>query len=144
MLKIGVIGCGERIMGIVRKTLDVGGVELTCVCDLDIEKVKKIRLNEERFSGVRYYTDARQMLENEKLDGVLIGTRCSTHTKFASLVAEYDIPLFLEKPVCTNYQDLKTLKTLSTMEEKTVVSFPLRNSNIVAFVKDIIAPFEAL
>lgn len=138
MLNIGVIGCGERIMGIVRKTLDVGGVTLTCVCDIDVERVKKIRLNEERFSQVRYYTDAEEMLKNEKLDGVLIGTRCSSHTKYAMLVAKYNIPLFLEKPVCTTYEDLENLKKLSEMEEKTVVSFPLRNSALVLFVKDLI------
>ncbi len=138
MLKLGVIGCGERMTGVMKKILDAGDVVLTCVCDTDIEKVKTKRLNEARFSNVKYYTDAEDMLNNEKLDGICIGTRCSSHTKYALLVAKHNIPMFLEKPVCTTYEDLEKLKTISNMENKTVVSFPLRNTKLVTFVKELV------
>lgn len=138
MLKIGVIGCGTRMTGVMKKMLDTGEVTLTCVCDTDIERVKRVNLNEARFSSVRYYTDAEEMLKSEELDGVCIGTRCSTHTDYALMVAKYNIPLFLEKPVCTTYGDLERLKTIENMEDKTVVSFPLRCSKLIEMVKEIV------
>ena len=76
-----------------------------------------------------FYTDAREMLEKEHPDGVLVGTRCSLHTEMAELVASYGLPLFLEKPVCITDEELARLaRLLPAMEEKTVVSFPLRAS----------------
>jgi len=138
MLKLGVIGCGTRMTGVVKKILAAGEVTLTCVCDTDIERVKKVNLFEEKFSSVRYYSDAEEMLKNEELDGVCIGTRCSTHTKYALLVAKYNLPMFLEKPVCTTYEDLELLKTIDFMDNKTVVSFPLRNTTLVNFVKELV------
>ena len=140
MLKMGVIGCGNRITSVIEKIISVSKDEavLTCVCDTDIEKVKRENLKDEKFKDVRYYSDADEMLKAEKLDGVLIGTRCSLHTKYALLVAKYNLPLFLEKPVCTTYEDLELLKTIPHMEDKTVVSFPLRVSKKLLFIKELI------
>ena len=60
------------------------------------------------------------MLEKEALDGVCIGTRCSTHTHYALMVASKGIPMFLEKPVCTTYEDLDRLKQILHMNDNTV------------------------
>ena len=136
MLKIGVIGYGNRINGIVTKLINTGKVSLTAVTDIDNLTVKEKYLSESE--NVTYYDDAKKMLDTEKLDGVLIGTRCSTHTKFTKLVSKYNIPLFLEKPVCTNYEDLKVLENIDNMEENCVVSFPLRVSALLEYVKEII------
>ncbi len=79
------------------------------------------------------------MLKNEALDGVIIGTRCSTHTDFAELASKYSLPIFLEKPVCIKEDDLARLEALvPQMNDKTVVSFPLRVSNLLLKVKEII------
>lgn len=40
------------------------------------------------------------MLDREALDAVFIGTRCGLHARYAALVMERGLPLFLEKPVC--------------------------------------------
>lgn len=138
MLKIGVIGYGLRINGIVEKLIGSGEVLPKAVADTNIKGVKERFEHLNSLSGVTYYEDAKDMLENEKLDGVLIGTRCSLHAKYAALVAKYDLPLFLEKPVCTNYDDLNMLEKINNMDEKTVVSFPLRTSGILTYVKDLI------
>ena len=78
------------------------------------------------------------MLQKETLDGVFVGTRCSLHTDFARLVASYGIPLFLEKPVATNRADADRLKEILYHSDKTVVSFPLRVTDIVLKVREII------
>ncbi|MBE7046951.1 MAG: gfo/Idh/MocA family oxidoreductase, partial [Ruminococcaceae bacterium] len=104
MLKLGVIGYGTRINTIVKLLVSSGEVKLAAVMDVDTDAVKEKYIEPNGFENVNYYTDAEKMLKNEKLDGICIGTRCSLHTHYAMLVAKYNIPLFLEKPVCTTYK----------------------------------------
>ncbi len=61
-----------------------------------LRKCKIKHLSGERFSSVRYYDDAEKMLSSEQLDGVLIGTRCSTYILYAVLAAEYKILCYPE------------------------------------------------
>ena len=139
MLNLGVIGFGRRIGTIVKLLTDSGSVQLKAVADIDLDGAKeRVCKKLGDISQVKYYDDAKKMLENEKLDGVCIGTRCATHTEYAVLCAKYDIPFFLEKPVCINYEDLNRLKTLLHMNDRIVVSFPLRMSFLLQKVKEII------
>ncbi|MDO8685584.1 MAG: Gfo/Idh/MocA family oxidoreductase, partial [Clostridiales bacterium] len=83
--------------------------------------------------------DADQMLDSEELDGVMIGTRCSLHTKMALKVLKRNIPLFLEKPVSTNMDDLFALREAGKISKsEVVVSFPLRTSVMIKEVKEIL------
>lgn len=138
MLNIAVIGYGGRINSVVSDLVKTGKVKLAAVMDIDNDAVKKNYIDKNGFEGVRYYTDADEMIATERPDGVLIGTRCSTHTHYALLVAKYSIPMFLEKPVCTTYEDLERLRGIPHMNDKTVVSFPLRMSQLVEYVKGIV------
>ena len=138
MLKFAVIGYGNRIGGIIDKLIKSGEATLTAVMDPEVDRVKK-KAAEKGYEGITFYTDAAEMLEKEQLDGVLIGTRCNLHTHYAMLVAQYGLPLFLEKPVCTTEEDLARLKSiLPTMDKKTVVSFPLRTSALLLKVKELV------
>jgi predicted dehydrogenase len=88
---------------------------------------------------ITFYTDADEMLDNEKLDGVIVGTNCNTHTYFAKKVLERNLPLFLEKPVGTSFEDLRILAECEAeATAPTVVSFPLRVTPLVQEVKHIL------
>ena len=138
MLKLGVIGFGNRISSIVKLLLETGEVTLTAVADIHIEDAAERVAALADKNSVHYYHDAEEMLNKETLDGICIGTRCSLHTKYAMLAAQYNLPMFLEKPVCINYEDLSRLKTIRHMSPKTVVSFPLRMARIVTYVKEVL------
>lgn len=140
-MRIGVIGYGFRMAGFIDRILDFDmGAELVAVVDASQEKVKK-RLAESGLDvkKISFYEDEEKMLNHEELDGVLIGTRCSTHTRFAIKVLDRNIPLFLEKPIATNIEDLKLLKDISTKSKsEIIVSFPLRVTPLVKLVKEIV------
>jgi predicted dehydrogenase len=88
---------------------------------------------------VSFYEEPDEMFDNEQLDGVMIGTRCSLHTKMAVKVLERNIPLFLEKPVATTMKDYSILKDAAEKtKSQVVVSFPLRTSAICVAAKEII------
>jgi predicted dehydrogenase len=137
MLKLGIIGYGFRAFTMLKELLRTGEVTVSAVCDVDFDKVEKYA-QENGVGNFNRYTDANEMLTKEKLDGVFVGTRCSSHTELACLVASYGIPLFLEKPVATNREDVARLKEILYHSDKTVVSFPLRVTDIVLRVREII------
>ncbi len=141
MLKIGVIGCGGRAAGVIRAIMDFGlGTELTAITDINPE-YSKAKLGEKKidYSKTRFYADADEMLTKEELDGIIIGTNCNTHAMLAQKVMALGIPLFLEKPVATNMEDLLALKAAyEKSKSKVVVSFPLRVTELCRGVKEII------
>lgn len=136
MNRLAVIGFGKRANDVL-KTIDTfHACTLIAVADPRAEELKQTR--GEEFPLCHWYTDAEEMLEKESPDGVIIGTRCNLHTKYALLVAKYNLPLFLEKPVSITEEEVALLETIPHMEEKTVVSFPLRRAKLVDIVKDFI------
>ena len=137
MNRVGVIGYGNRMKRIVPILLKTEQVKIAAVADIDVEAAKRAA-QENGVTDCRFYSSAEEMLEKEALDGVCIGTRCSTHARYARMVADKRIPLFLEKPVGTTYEDLNSLKDVLYWSDKTVVSFPLRLSEPVTYLKQMI------
>ncbi|MBQ1217171.1 MAG: Gfo/Idh/MocA family oxidoreductase [Clostridia bacterium] len=137
MLKIGFIGFGSRSASVWSSIASFGQCEVKAIADPRWEEIKKAR--GEEFPNCAWYADAEEMLRCETLDGIVLGTRCDLHTKYALLVARYGLPLFLEKPVSITEEELTALETIQPlMNEKTVVSFPLRLAKLVDVVKDYI------
>ncbi len=143
---IGVIGYGKRANDMFRKSMVnycslEGNDSCRIVAVTDIRPENEIRplLSELGYEGVRFYTSPEEMYENEQLDGVFICTRCSLHTKMALINAKYGIPVLLEKPVATTEEELALLDGIvGGMDEKTLVSFPLRVSPIAIKAKELI------
>ena len=143
MYRIGVIGLGFRIETLLQTLLEelAGQGRLVAVADkIDQATLQKKRpLVADAIAQARWYENAEDMLEKEELDGVMIGTRCSTHTRYACMVMDRGIPLFLEKPVCTTMEDWKKLQSYEAAHNQQVlVSFPLRNTDIVCRVREIV------
>ena len=142
MRKIGVIGFGGRLGDLIQNVLlELGmDVKIAAVADTDLTAVRgRLRHPGLTADGIRFYTDAREMLDNEELDGCMIGTRCNTHTPYAMEVLRRNIPLFLEKPVSVTMEQLRALDAAGkATAAQTVVSFPLRASLPVRKAKAII------
>ena len=138
MQNVGVIGYGDRIRHMIPRMRKFGiAFRLKAIADPGMFKLP--RANDQELSGVTMYETADEMLERERLSGVMIGTRCNLHAEMACKVARYGIPLFLEKPVAISFEQLETLaKAFSNNSAPTVVSFPLRLSPLFAAVMDIV------
>ncbi len=134
MYRIGLIGCGNRLSSLLGHLEKEEDMVIAAVADPRVDDMAK------KFEGknAALYPDAESMLAAEALDGVMIGTRCSLHTPMALLAAKKGVPIFLEKPVSTSYEQLEALKALLPMSEKVVVSFPLRVGKIAETVKELL------
>lgn len=141
MIRLGVIGYGRRIKHVINLMQRLGeGTEITAITDIRNDDLKqKLREDEKDPDKINFYTDADEMLDKEKLDGVLIGTRCHLHSIMGIKVLERDIPLFIEKPVATTMADLIALRDAAAKSKsEVVVSFPLRATPLVQKAKEIV------
>jgi predicted dehydrogenase len=138
MSRLGVIGYGNRMRHILQTIARFhAGTEVVAVLDPRAEDLREAF--SDALAGTTFYDDVDRMLDDHDLDGVLIGTRCTLHTPYAVKVLERHLPLFLEKPVATSWEQLTTLQTaLERTRSQVVVSFPLRLSPLCETAREII------
>ncbi len=138
MIRLGVIGYGRRL----RWMLDVIGrhnpdAAVVAVVDPQADVLRAAYPGP--LGGATFYDDAGRMLDEAGLDGVLIGTRCSSHAPLAIEVLRRGLPLFLEKPVATNWAQLAAVRAASERSPSSVVvSFPLRVSRICEAARELV------
>lgn len=139
MIRLGVIGCGRRIRDVLACVEALGrGARVVAVVDPNGEALRGAF--PEELGGAALYDDVAGMIDRAGLDGVLIGTRCGTHAPLAVEVMARGLPLFLEKPVATSWEQLAALRAAGERSTApVVVSFPLRVSPICEAARDLIA-----
>jgi len=141
MTRVAVIGYGlqvKRLLGIMKSQDE--SCEIAAIADIRSEAIQNEWIQEGAdLSGIRFYTDADEMLEHGPYDGVFIGTRCSLHAQMAVKVLAKGMPLYVEKPIATTMEDLISLRDAYRQSSSpVVVSFPLRVTPHVQLVKEII------
>ena len=97
--RIGVIGLGFGINH-VRSAAFLPEVELVAVADFLPE-----RSGPAEALGARYYKDYRQMLDNEKLDGVVAAVSNDQHESVAVECLQRGMPILLEKPIAPTLEE---------------------------------------
>jgi len=138
LLKVGIIGYGNRVSGMARR-LGIFDIpyKVVAVCDPRADEIRA--QDDEMVRDAEFFETPDDLLDHAELDGVMIGTRCNLHTPMAVKVAKRDMPLFLEKPVAVTFEQVKALdEAFRNVKSPVVVSFPLRTSPIAERVKEII------
>ena len=128
-VRIGVVGLGGR--GAYHATLlsTFDDVEVTALCDLYKDRVENAAVCVEKTSGKRpaEYTDYREMFEKEDLDGVLIATSWTTHTRIAVAAMKAGIQPASEVYGASSIEECWSL--VRTAEETGVSPMFLENCN---------------
>ena len=139
-IKLGIIGYGYRLRHMATLIKRLGNAKVIAICDTNPEAAKtNARELEDNFENIMFTDSADRLIKTGGLDGILIGTNCSSHTEIAVKVLNANIPLFLEKPVSINDEQLGRLKKIAQKKQhKVVVSFPLRLTPLAQKVKKII------
>jgi len=105
-LKGGVIGCGFFAVNQLHGWADAKGASVVAICDRD---PKRLELVGEQFGIERRYTDARAMLEAEKLDFVDIATTVESHRPLVELTTSFRLPTICQKPFAPTLEDAKAM-----------------------------------
>lgn len=105
--RIGFVGCGGHATSALYPTLrTIPEVELVAVCDLKEELAKR---NARFFGALRWYTDVREMLEKEELDGVIIVGSPQMHVEVGKICLDASKPIFVEKPSAISFNEALSL-----------------------------------
>ena len=110
-MKIGVIGCGKRMSGLVRGLKAIAPELEFMIADPDSNCMDRwLATKDFDVESIPRFADADALLEHaDELSGVMVGTRCKDHTEMAIKVAASGLPMFLEKPVSISFEQLNEL-----------------------------------
>jgi predicted dehydrogenase len=95
MLRIGVIGYGYWGPNIVRNFSTASGAQVTMVCDLNQQSLKKVK---KAFPQVRVTLDCDELIKDPEVDAVAIATPVFTHYELAQKALQEGKSVFVEKP----------------------------------------------
>lgn len=104
-IRIGIIGCGQ--MGSLHRKsyLENSKAKLVAFADTEISRAKSFIRN----TREKAYTDYRQMIHNEKLDGVSVCTIPSTHKKIVIDLLNAGVNVLCEKPLAVSTNQAKEM-----------------------------------
>lgn len=130
-LKAGIIGLGK--MGISHAAIVSPHplVDMVAVCDTSSLVLDVFR----KFSKVTIYNDYLKMIENEKLDFVVVATPTRLHFQMVKEALNRGIHIFCEKPFCMNTQEGNQLLDLA--RQKNLI-------NQVSFHNQFVGTFQEL
>lgn len=109
-ITVGVIGCGYWGPNLIRNFNENQHTALTHICDLNKEKVERLRL---RYPHVAVTTDYRDLLKNRSLDAVAVATPVSSHYRIVREALEAGKHVLVEKPFTPTVREAERLVELA-------------------------------
>jgi predicted dehydrogenase len=103
-VRLGVVGVGMIGQLHARIAAQVEQCELVAICETD---PKKRKLAHEL--GTNYYSDYREMIEKETLDGVIISLPNELHEPVGTACAEKRLHVLMEKPISSTVEEAQKL-----------------------------------
>ncbi len=141
MLRLGVVGFGWRISGVINHILRTLEPDARVVGIVDPDEPgARVKLADGDKDDVVFYPSVAELVGKGKLDALLVGTRCNLHAPYACEIAQYDLPLYLEKPVAISMEQATALEAAFEGSRcPVVVSFPLRVSPLCVLARQLLA-----
>ena len=136
MINIGVIGCGYWGPNLIRNMLKVPGCQVVAVADKRTDRLEAVKhLN----PAMKFTTSARELIESDYIDGIVIATPISTHFELAKACLNQDKHVLIEKPMTTAVADARQLICLAQeMRRVLMVDHTFIYSGAVRKLRDII------
>ena len=106
-IDVACVGVGNRGYSNVQ---GVKSQNIVAMCDVDDVTAAKAYKN---FPKATKYRDFREMLDNEKLDGVVVATPDHTHLPVAITAMRRDLPVYVEKPMGHNVWEVRLATELA-------------------------------
>jgi len=109
-IRIGAIGFNGRGMGNIKGLLEVPGVRVTAMCDVDSAVLSKGKeAMEKAGQQVEVYSDLRRLLDSKEVDAVMIATPNHWHCLAAIWAMQAGKDVYVEKPLAHTLWEGKQL-----------------------------------
>ena len=116
VIRVGVIGTGDRGGGLISIMNDIPGLQVVGCCD-----VLPFRL-ESGLNNVagkaKAYSDYRELLDNKDIDAVIVSTPFSTHEEIALDVLDAGKHVYCEKTMAKGFEGIQNLVTAASNSNK--------------------------
>ncbi len=105
---IGIVGVGTRGTVLLQNLLQIPGVEIRAVCDIDESHLLRgqATVSDKHQKRPRATADWKQMLTFDGIDAVVAAIPCDLHAKLYLDVIAAGKDLYGEKPMCLTTADL--------------------------------------
>ena len=109
-IKVGVIGCGYWGPNLVRNFIENHHTDLVYVCDLNRDRIERIKL---RYPHVRVTTAYRDLLKDDSVHAVAVATPVFTHYKLVKEALDAGKHVLVEKPLTASSKEAERLIALA-------------------------------
>ncbi len=100
VLNVGMIGLGGRCRDLANTCVGIPSMRIAAVCDCFAPRVNSMIADfEKKGVVVKGYTDFREMIEKEKLDGVMVETTTHARAWVACNAMAMGMDVYIEKPM---------------------------------------------
>src|SRR5262245_22312356 len=118
MIRIGVIGYGYWGPNLVRNFTLAPGSQVVAVSDLRSDRLAQVRL---WYPGITTTTDYRELLNDTRIDAIVIATPVSTHFDLAMQALHAGKHVFVEKPITTSVEQGERLLDYAERCQRTIM-----------------------
>jgi len=119
MIKIGFIGCGSISYRHLENLKEIKDVKIVSAIEPNEENFKKF---EERYGEkINIYKDEEEMIEKEKIDGIVICSPHTFHFNQIKIALENKIDVLVEKPAVLTFKEAVEIRKLIEKSGKNVV-----------------------
>lgn len=115
MINCALIGYGYWGPNIARSITRIKDVNLSIICDKDKDKLKNAKL---LYPQILITDGTDQVLENPRIDAVIIATPASSHFELASKALKSGKHILIEKPITTNTAEARKLIEINKKVKK--------------------------
>ena len=109
-VQVGVIGCGHWGPNHIRVFSQLRESEVVAIADLDQKRLNSIN---EQYPHAKPYRDHRQLLDEAKVDAVVVAAPTRAHYKIVKEALEAGKHVLCEKPLCPTTAETRELVALA-------------------------------
>jgi predicted dehydrogenase len=137
-LRLGILGCGGRGIGVAQEFQDCGYGRVTALCDVSESSLKKAKA---AFPDAMTTKDIPELGKRTDVDAVFIASPDDKHVDNALALLPYKKHILLEKPLATSVEDCDRLVNGYAREKDTVqmVGLCMRYTNLMMRVHELVS-----
>lgn len=118
MIKIGIVGYGYWGPNLLRNFSQLDNVEVTTIVDLDTSRFKLLN---KQYPQIKCIDSFKELIEDEKIQAVVIATPAATHYKLVRLALLADKHVLVEKPYVLNSKEAVEIKKIAKSMQKVLM-----------------------
>ena len=136
MLRLGIVGTGGMAKSHARAYMENPDCEVVACCDVDRETGTAFA---ETWDIPRIYTDFKEMIEKEELDGISNVTPDAHHASISLFAMENGLAVLCEKPMATSLEEAEGMRqTARRTGMIAMVNYSKRSSYGLQHAKELI------